>query len=139
VRASVLTIESGGFWGKGIGAGTRKIASVPEIHSDFIFSAFCEEAGYIGVVLLALVFAAFAFRGYTAAMHSATEFKRLLGIGLVTTIITQTLLNVAVISGALPATGIPLPFFSAGGSSLATTLVMCGLVVNISRGEHHYE
>ncbi|MDR1576258.1 MAG: putative lipid II flippase FtsW [Treponema sp.] len=133
VRSSLLTIMSGGFWGKGIGQGTRKIASVPEIQSDFIFSAFAEEAGLLGVALCFILFAVFAFQGYRGAWKSGSRFKRLLAAGLVTSIVSQTLLNIAVVSGSVPATGIPLPFFSAGGSSLATTLVCAGLIVNVSR------
>jgi cell division protein FtsW len=133
VRSSLLTITSGGFWGKGIGQGTRKIASVPEIHSDFIFSAFAEEAGFIGVTLVFILFAVFTLRAYRSALTADSFFKRLLCCGLTTMIISQVLLNVAVVAGSLPATGIPLPFFSAGGSSLATTLVMAGLIVNVSR------
>jgi cell division protein FtsW len=133
VRSSVLSVTSGGFWGKGIGQGTRKVASVPEIHSDFIFSAFAEEAGFLGILLFAFLFVVFAFRGYRAALGTEKAFFRLLGFGLVTMIVSQTLLNIAVAAGAVPATGLPLPFFSAGGSSLATTLLMTGLVVNISR------
>jgi cell division protein FtsW len=133
VRSSVLSIMSGGFWGKGFGQGTRKVASVPEIHSDFIFSSFAEETGLLGIFLFVALFAAFAWRGYKGAMESERTFERLLGCGLVTMIITQTMLNVAVTAGAVPATGIPLPFFSAGGSSLATTLLMAGIVVNVSQ------
>jgi len=133
VNASVLTISSGGLWGRGIGQGTRKIASVPEIHSDFIFSAYAEELGFLGVMFFCLLFAVFAIRGYMAAMGNENNFNRLLGCGLVTMIVSQALLNVAVVVGALPATGVTLPFFSAGGSSLVTTLIMAGLIVNISR------
>jgi cell division protein FtsW len=133
VRSSLLTIMSGGFWGKGIGQGTRKIASVPEIHSDFIFSSFAEETGFLGILLFFILFAVFAFRGYRGALRAESLFQRLLACGLVTVIISQALLNIAVVSGSLPATGVPLPFFSAGGSSLATSLVMTGLVVNVSR------
>ena len=133
VRSSVLSISSGGLWGKGIGHGTRKVSSVPEIHSDFIFSAFAEEAGFLGILLFYILFAVFAVQGYKAALGSEKPFQRLLGCGLVTMISSQALINVAVTAGALPATGIPLPFFSAGGSSLVTTLIMAGLVVNISR------
>ncbi|MDR1058694.1 MAG: putative lipid II flippase FtsW [Treponema sp.] len=132
VRSSILSIISGGFWGKGIGQGTRKIASVPEIHSDFIFSSFSEESGFIGVLLFVFLFGVFTLRGYRAGLGAAKTFPRLLGLGLVTVISSQALLNIAVVSGVLPATGIPLPFFSAGGSSLATTLLSAGLVVNIS-------
>jgi cell division protein FtsW len=133
VRSSLLTIASGGFWGKGIGQGTRKIASVPEIHSDFIFSAFAEESGFLGVTLFFVLFSVFAIQAYRGACKSESAFRRLLASGLVTVIISQALLNIAVVSGSVPATGIPLPFFSAGGSSLATTLVCTGLIVNVSR------
>jgi cell division protein FtsW len=133
VRSSLLTITSGGIWGKGIGQGTRKIASVPEIHSDFIFSSFAEEAGFLGILLVFILFVVFACRGYRGALRADSMFKRLLACGLVTVIVSQALLNTAVVSGFLPATGIPLPFFSAGGSSLATTLVMTGLIVNVAR------
>ena len=133
VRSSLRSIISGGFWGKGIGQGTRKIASVPEVHSDFIFSSFAEESGFLGVMLFCLLFAIFAARGYRAALGIGKTFSRLLGCGLVTMISSQALLNIAVVSGAVPAPGVPLPFFSAGGSSLAITLIIAGLIVNISR------
>ncbi|MDR2070771.1 MAG: putative lipid II flippase FtsW [Treponema sp.] len=137
VRSSLLTIGSGGVWGKGIGQGTMKIASVPEIQSDFIFASFAEEFGFFGILLFFIVFFIFAFRGYRAALRSKDTFRRLLAFGLVTMICSQVLANIAVVSGALPATGIPLPFFSAGGSSLATTLVMAGLITNVSRLEEN--
>ncbi|WP_010259217.1 putative lipid II flippase FtsW [Treponema primitia] len=133
VHSSLLSIGSGGLLGKGFGQGTRKIASVPEIHSDFIFSSFSEEAGLAGVFLFFLIFMVFAIHGYRAAIKSNDMFRRLLGFGLVTMISSQALLNIAVVSGAVPATGVPLPFFSAGGSSLAITLLIAGLIVNISR------
>jgi cell division protein FtsW len=135
VRSSVMTIASGEFWGKGIGQGTRKLASVPEVHSDFIFASYAEEFGFIGVILFCVLLSMFAVRGYKAALKSEDVFRRLLGFGLVTMIVSQMLLNIGVVSGALPATGIPLSFFSAGGSSLATTLLMAGMIVNISRGK----
>jgi cell division protein FtsW len=139
VHASQLTIGSGGFWGKGIGQGTRKIASVPEIHSDFIFSSYAEEAGFMGVFLFYTLFIVFSVQGYRAALGSKDMFRRLAAFGMVTMISSQALLNIAVTSGVLPATGIPLPFFSAGGSSLATTLLMAGLVVNVSRSAREPE
>lgn len=135
VNASRDAIVSGGFWGKGIGEGTRKIASIPEIHSDFIFSAYVEETGYIGLILFFVLFAVFAFLGYRAAIKCESVFGRLLAAGLTTMIVLQALLNIAVVSGALPATGIPLPFFSAGGSSLFTTMVCAGLIANVARNQ----
>jgi cell division protein FtsW len=135
VGSSVRTIISGGLFGKGLGQGTRKIASIPEVHSDFIFSSFAEEAGFLGVTLIFILFGVFAFLGYRGAMRAPSAYRRLLACGLVTMILSQVMLNVAVVSGALPATGIPLPFFSAGGSSLISTLFMAGIVVNICRND----
>jgi cell division protein FtsW len=132
VDQSVRAISSGGFWGKGLGLGTDKIASIPEIQSDFVFSAFAEEAGFLGILLCCSLFAVFAVRGYMASMKNENYFNRLLCTGLVTMIASQALLNIAVVVGALPATGIPLPFFSAGGSSLVVTMIMAGFIVNVS-------
>jgi cell division protein FtsW len=133
LRSSIVSIGSGGFWGRGIGRGVRKISSVPEIQSDFIFSAYTEEVGFAGVLLFYLIFLIFAARGYGTAMKQEDMFKRLLAFGLVTMIASQVLINIAVVSGVLPVTGIPLPFFSAGGSSLITSLIIAGLIVNVSR------
>jgi cell division protein FtsW len=135
VNASKDAIISSGLWGKGIGEGSRKLASIPEIHSDFIFSSYVEEAGYIGVLLFFAMFTVFAVLGFKAALNSKSIFGRLLAGGLTTLIATQAMLNTAVVSGALPATGIPLPFFSAGGSSLVTTLICAGLIANVARND----
>jgi cell division protein FtsW len=139
VRASIMTIESGGFWGKGIGHGIGKLASVPEVQSDFIFSSYAEEAGFVGVLIFIVLFGLFVVRGYMAAMRAPDTYRRLLAFGLVTMIMFQMLLNIAVVSGSIPATGIPLPFFSAGGSSLIMTLIAVGMVVNISRSGEESE
>jgi cell division protein FtsW len=136
VSASRDAIISGGLWGKGIGEGTRKIANIPEIHSDFIFSAYVEETGFIGILLFFALLTVFGFLGYRAAWRCENMFGRLLAAGLTTLIVSQSLLNIAVVSGALPATGIPLPFFSAGGSSLVTTLICAALIVNVARNNN---
>ncbi len=135
VNASKDAIISSGFWGKGIGEGSKKLASIPEIHSDFIFSAYVEEAGFIGILLFFALFTVFAVLGFKAALNSKSIFGRLLAGGLTTLITTQAMLNTAVVSGALPATGIPLPFFSAGGSSLLTTMICAGLIANVARND----
>jgi cell division protein FtsW len=135
VNASKDAIVSSGLWGKGIGEGSRKLSSIPEIHSDFIFSAYVEEAGFIGVLLFFALFTVFAVLGFKAALNSKSIFGRLLAGGLTTLIATQAMLNTAVVSGALPATGIPLPFFSAGGSSLVTTMICAGLIANVARND----
>ncbi|MDR3324942.1 MAG: putative lipid II flippase FtsW, partial [Spirochaetaceae bacterium] len=134
VDNSTRAIASGGFWGKGIGQGVLKIASVPEIQSDFIFASFAEETGFIGVFLFMASFVFFALRGYKIALGSSDTFNKLLSFALVTIIVSQVVMNIAVVSGAIPATGIPLPFFSAGGTSLVITFIASGLVANISRG-----
>ena len=133
VDQSVGAIRSAGFWGKGLGQGTDKISRIPEIQSDFVFSAYAEEAGFLGVMLFCFLFAVFVVRGYMASVRNEKPFNRLLGTGFVTIIVSQALLNIAVVAGALPATGIPLPFFSAGGSSLVVTMIMAGFIVNVSR------
>jgi cell division protein FtsW len=135
VANSVKAIQSGGFWGKGIGQGTRKIASVPEVQSDFIFASYAEEAGFIGVILFLALVAVFILRTIDAALKTGDMFKRLLAIGIGLMILFQVLVNIAVVSRTIPATGIPLPFFSAGGSSLTTTLLMAGLIANIGKDE----
>ncbi|MDR0400788.1 MAG: putative lipid II flippase FtsW [Treponema sp.] len=133
VGASIRAIESGGLLGKGLGQGTRKIAGIPEVHSDFIFSAFAEESGFLGIVMIFVLFGIFAYFGYRGALR-ASLYRKLLACGLLTMILSQAMLNMAVASGSLPATGLPLPFFSAGGSSLVSTLLMAGFVVNVCRG-----
>ena len=133
IETSLRAISSGGFWGKGLGQGTWKVAGIPEVHSDFIFAAFAEEAGLLGVILFLSLFSIFAVRGYRGALRNEDNFSKLLGFGLVTMIVTQVLLNLAVTSGVLPITGLPLPFFSAGGTYMAMILVMAGFIVNVSR------
>jgi len=133
ISGSKDAIISGGFWGKGIGEGTRKLWNIPEVHSDFIFSSYVEETGFIGIILFFTLFTIFAVIGYKVALKSSTVFGRLLAAGSTTMIITQVLLNTAVVCGALPVAGIPLPFFSAGGSSLLTTLILAGFIANIAR------
>jgi cell division protein FtsW len=133
INASELSVTSGGIWGAGFGQGERKISSVPEIHSDFIFASYAEEAGFLGVLLFYVLFLFFIIRGYKTALGQESTFNKLAAFSLVSMIASQALINIAVVAGSLPVTGIPLPFFSHGGSSLFTTLIMAGLLVNISR------
>ncbi|MDR2177844.1 MAG: putative lipid II flippase FtsW [Treponema sp.] len=138
VASSVRTIISGGLWGKGLGRGTRKIASIPEVYSDFVFASFAEESGFLGVVFVFVLFGVFACLAYRGALRARDTFRRLLAFSLVTTIVSQALVNVAIVSGSLPVAGYTLPFFSAGGSSLVVTLLMAGLVVNVCRSRTDY-
>lgn len=124
----------GGFWGTGIGQGTRKLGGLPEAHSDFVFAVLGEELGFLGVALVVFLFLVFAHRGYGIARRREDFYGFCLAFGATTCVLFQGLLNMAVVSGAVPATGIPLPFFSSGGSSVISTLLLCGLLLNLSRG-----
>jgi cell division protein FtsW len=133
ILAAKNALLKGGFWGTGIGQGTRKLGGLPEAHSDFVFAVLGEELGYLGVVLVVLLFLAFAYRGYAIAGRREDGYGFYLAFGATTCVLFQGQLNMAVVSGLVPATGIPLPFFSSGGSSVFITLVLCGLLVNLSR------
>jgi len=128
-----LSLLDGGFWGKGLGMGTGKMGVLPEAHSDFIFAVVGEELGFLGVLLVLCLFIFFAYRGYMIALQSRDSFHYYLAFGGTTLIFFQAVLNMAVVAGLVPATGIPLPFFSSGGSSLLMSMFVCGLVVNVSR------
>ncbi|MBN1686542.1 MAG: putative lipid II flippase FtsW [Spirochaetales bacterium] len=123
----------GGIWGTGLGLGTKKMGGLPDAHSDFVFAVLGEETGFIGVIFILTVFIAFAVRGYLIAAGCTDRYSYYLAFGLTTAVITQALFNIAVVSGLVPATGIPLPFFSTGGSSIVVTLSMCGILLNLSR------
>ena len=133
VLAARGALLKGGFWGSGIGQGTRKLGGLPEAHSDFVFAVLAEELGFLGVLLTLALFLAFAYRGYSIALKCEDRYGYYLAFGATTCVLSQALLNMAVVSGLVPATGIPLPFFSSGGSSVFITLVFCGLLINLSR------
>ena len=135
VLASQRALEQGGLWGQGIGQGLQKYGSLPEPHSDFVFAVLGEELGYIGVVVVIGLFLALAIKGYRLAFGATSVFRSLLSFGLTSVIVLQALLNMAVVCGLVPATGIPLPFFSHGGSAILMTLLMSGLLLNVAREE----
>ena len=128
-------ISAGGVWGSGIGVGLSKINSIPEVQADYIFAGWAEAMGYIGVVLYFVLLVFFAYRGYKAAFSNPDKFSALATFGCVSVIVLQSVLNTMVVCGLLPSTGINLPFFSLGGSSIIVTLAMCGFIVNASRCE----
>ena len=134
VLGSLKAIRSGGFLGKGIGLGTMKLASVPEVQSDFVFAAWAEETGFLGVVLFFLLWAAFAWRALRTAFAEEDGFRSFLGVGMASLLLFEVVVNVGVAGGLVPATGIALPFFSAGGTSLLSTACACGILCNLSRG-----
>jgi len=125
----------GSFWGQGLGSGVKKLGALPEVHSDFLFASLGEEAGFFGVFFVLVLFLLLAIRGYYIALGCRDKFSYYLGFGLTSSILYQAFFNMAVVAGLVPATGIPLPFFSAGGSSLLVTFIMCGLLQNIYRNQ----
>jgi cell division protein FtsW len=133
VMAAKQALLSGGFWGRGLGGGVRKISSIPEVHADFIFAGWSEEMGFVGVIVYLLLLGFFTWRGYRIAVECPDRYRSLSAFGAVTAIVLQSLMNCGVVSSLLPATGIPLPFFSSGGSSLVFSLLFCGIIINVSR------
>lgn len=131
---SLLAIGSGGVLGRGIGQSRQKHLWVPEPHNDFIFSIVCEELGLIGALIIILLFALLLWRGFTIAMHSPDKFGSLMAIGLTFQVGLQAMLNIWVVTNTIPNTGISLPFFSYGGTSLLILLAEMGIVLSISRG-----
>ena len=131
---SLLAIGSGGILGRGIGMSRQKYLWVPEPHNDFIFSIVCEELGLIGAVLIILMFALLVWRGFAIAMRSSDKFGSMLAIGLTFQVGLQAMLNIWVVTNTMPNTGISLPFFSYGGTSLLILLAEMGIVLSVSRG-----
>ncbi len=130
---SLLAIGSGGILGRGIGQSRQKYLWVPEPHNDFIFSIVCEELGLIGAVIIIILFCLLIWRGFTIAMHAPDKFGSLLAIGLTFQVGLQALLNIWVVTNTIPNTGISLPFFSYGGTSLLILLAEMGIVLSVSR------
>ena len=130
---SLITIGSGGLLGVGLGKSGQKFLFLPEEHNDFIFAVICEELGLIGASIIMLLFAALILRGYWIALHARDRFGSLLVIGVTTLIAMQTFLNIGVVTGLLPTTGISLPFFSYGGTALSIQLAEMGVVLSVSR------
>ncbi|NWL89921.1 MULTISPECIES: putative lipid II flippase FtsW [unclassified Paenibacillus] len=133
---SLIALGHGGFTGTGIGHSIQKIFYLPEAHTDFILAVIGEELGFVGTSSLIIVFFLFIWRGFRAAFRSNNSFALMLGIGIVMMIFLQFLLNVGAVVGALPITGVPLPFISYGGSSLVLCLASTGILLNISRASY---
>ena len=133
---SLYAIGSGGLLGQGPGNSRQKHLFLPEPQNDFIFSVFCEEMGWIGAVLLLVLFGLLVWRGFKIAMKAPDKFGCMLALGLTLQIGIQVAINVAVVSNLLPNTGISLPFFSYGGTSLVVLMAQMGVVLSISRQSH---
>jgi cell division protein FtsW len=130
-------LASGGLWGRGLGRSAAKLGPLPMSHSDFIYAIIGEETGLLGAIFVLILFILLAWRGYQIAFRSDDRFSSYVAFGMTTAICLQAFLNMAVAVGLVPTTGVTLPFFSAGGSSLFVTLIMCGILVNLSRGVVH--
>ena len=130
---SLYASGSGGLFGVGLGNSTQKFLWISEPQNDFIFAVVCEELGLVGALMIILLFVLFVASGFSIAMRAPDKFGSMLVIGIVLQFGTQALLNIAVVSNAMPTTGISLPFFSAGGSATLVQLAQVGIVLNVSR------
>ena len=119
--------------GRGYMEGVQKLFFLPEAHTDFIFANIAEEWGFIGSVIILLLFAIFGFRGLRTVFRSQDPFARLTAFGITTALVLQAFFNMSVVLSLLPTKGIPLPLISSGGTSLFVTLASIGVLLNISR------
>ena len=138
LAASRRTITAGGFWGSGFGTGLRYVKNIPEAQADFVFAGWCESMGFFGVLLYFSILLYFGYRVIHIVRYARTRFESLVALGCGSSVVLQSLLNCGVVSGALPSTGINLPFFSSGGSSVMVVMLACGLLINISRNEFEF-
>lgn len=136
---SLYAISSGSFWGVGIGQSIQKKGYLPEPYNDYIFAILCEETGFFGAVVVILLFGLFAWRGYRIAFRSKDRFASLIAFGITTHVVLQVLLNLGVVTNTIPSTGISLPFFSHGGTSLLILLAEMGFVLAVSRFSYDAE
>ena len=133
VIQSLYAIGSGGLMGLGLGQSRQKHLYIPEPQNDYIFSIALEELGFVGGLFIILLFVLLIWRGFYIAFHSRDKLGSLLVIGIVSRVAVQTVLNIAVVTNALPSTGISLPFFSYGGTALVMLLFEMGVVLSVSR------
>lgn len=135
---SLLALGSGGIWGAGLGRSRQKCYYIPEPHTDFIFSVMGEELGLIGCTFVIMLFLVFIWRGIVTAIKAKDTFGTLLATGITAVIAIQAIINIAVVTGSMPVTGVPLPFISYGGSSLLINMMAMGVLLNISRQKEIY-
>ncbi|SKB11368.1 Lipid II flippase FtsW [Planktothrix sp. PCC 11201] len=133
---SLLAVGSGGFWGTGLGLSHQKLYYLPIQYSDFIFSVYAEEFGFIGGILLLLLLTIYATLALRVAMKARQIEHQLVAVGVMVVMVGQSLLNIAVATGVLPTTGLPLPLFSYGGSSMIASLALAGLLIRVAREEN---
>jgi cell division protein FtsW len=133
INQSLIAVGAGGLAGRGYMEGMQKLFFLPEASTDFIFANIAEELGFIGSILIVLLFAAFGARGLRAAFRSQDPFARLVAFGITVTILLQAFFNISVVLSLVPTKGIPLPLISSGGTSVFVTLASIGILLNITR------
>jgi len=130
---SLIAVGSGGLTGVGLMESKQKLFYLPEAHTDFIYAVICEELGFLGALVVLALFAVYGWRGIRAAVGAPDRFGRLLAVGITAMVLSQALVNFAVVLGMVPTKGIPLPFVSYGGSSLLVMLLATGVLLKISQ------
>ncbi len=132
IQQALIAVGSGGLLGRGFGQSVEKFNYLPEPDGDSVFAVFAEETGFIGALILISLFIALAARGIVIAGKSPDLFGGLIAVGFSFLIILQTFMNISAMLGIIPLTGLPLPFISHGGTALAATLLMCGIILNVA-------
>ena len=130
---SQIALGSGGLFGLGLGKSVQKLYYLPAAHTDFILSIIGEETGFLGAFIVIALFIILVVQGFRIAKRTNDSFGYFLGIGIISMLGIQASLNIGVSIGALPTKGLPLPFISYGGSALISSMMMVGLLLNISR------
>jgi cell division protein FtsW len=133
ITQAQIALGSGGLFGLGLGASRQKFYYLPNAHTDAIFAVIGEELGYVGTVIVVVLFVVLAIRGCRIAMQAPDAYGSLLATGITFSIVAQAFINIGVITATIPFTGVPLPFVSFGGSSLMVSLLSIGILLNISR------
>jgi len=130
---SLYAVASGGMFGLGLGQSRQKLGFIPEAHNDIIFSIICEELGFFGASVILILFAILIWRGIKIAINATDLFGTLVASGIIIMISSQVIINIAVVTNSIPNTGVPLPFISYGGTSIAIVMMLIGILLNISR------
>jgi len=133
IRQSLYAVGSGGILGQGLGQSRQKYLYLPEEHNDYIFAIVCEELGFIGAILILMLFALLVVRGFWLALHAKDRYSALITTGISSLLAIQVFLNIAVVTNLIPATGVSLPFFSYGGTALSIQLLQVGIILAVSR------
>ena len=133
IQQSLIAVGSGGLFGYGFGNSRQKFEYLPEAQGDSIFAIISEELGFIRIILIIMAFTAIAIKGYRIAENAPDKFSKLLAIGITTWIVAQAFVNIGVVISLMPTTGVPLPFISYGGSSLLSSCIAIGILLNISK------